>query len=150
MLFRPTEELDIITMQLRQEDIREIIALGVDPTVALRDSVAVSHVCFTGVNGRGDVIAIGGVSMSNDAITPWMLASSEVRHYGRSILRFARQLMDWAQRNSEGRVIRNIVHKEHESARAFIRRVGFFIRHDPNSPFDVFYLPCVNQSQSRQ
>lgn len=132
------------SLVLRPEDIHELLAIDPhrEPQEAVVDSWAISHSRIAAVTDQGEVIAVGGLALTEEDACPWLLCSSKVGRYGREALARCRGLLRaWQCIAGPSRVLNNFVHRDNLPAQRFITALGFRIVPPPAGDWWFFYLP---------
>ncbi len=134
-------------LRVRASDIREIKLQhpGFHPNVVLAAGVMgtweTSGEAFTALDA-GEVVAIGGYSMEGHRVSPWLIASDELQHHRKQLLRHSRAFLDNLLRDHPGRVVGNYVNRDNEPAVAFLQSLGAVIVPTPGrADFDYFFFP---------
>lgn len=137
-------------LRIRASDIREmqLAAAGYHPNAVLAASLmgtlSSSGKAFTAFDGA-EVVAIGGYSVQEHAVTPWLIASDSLQVHSKQLLRHSRAFLADLQRDFPGRVVCNYVNQDNAPARAFLQSLGARIVPTPGrADFDFFFFPsCV-------
>jgi hypothetical protein len=130
-------------LKLRACDLKEATEWvpGDDPIPRIEQVVEHSKESFTLLYGD-DVAAIGGYSVHNGTVSPWMLGSPLLKHTKKTMYRAATNLIAFLKAVYPDHLISNYVAKDNEPARKFLLSLGFTILPAPGSgEFDFFYLP---------
>ena len=126
------EDAVSLAARLRPADLAEVLASsGKSEVDALVDSWRISEECQVAVLD-GLVICIWGVARDGQwGGVPWMLASPEVEHYGKRLVKHGRAWV--ALLMTRYITLSNYVHVDNHSSIKWLRALGFQIK--PAVPF---------------
>jgi hypothetical protein len=137
MILQPAQPSDAYELHLRYEDSLEV---SDGWRFQVRKAI-VSGGAFSGRDLEGNLIGIGGVFATPDALVPWLLCSRHVAQHKASVWRFAKRAVAAMRRS--GKTVANYIPLGSPNS-DFVRRLGFVI--DPNSDrpgWGLFQLPHV-------
>lgn len=125
-------DVDDLVARMRSQDVAEVLAAGMQPRVALKQSIAASTWCRT-VLVAGKLVAVVGLAPHGTVLdpraAPWLLGTDDVPRHARILVRQARPYIR-AMLGMYPHLV-NVVHAENTHALRFLRGMGFTVHETP-------------------
>lgn len=140
----PTEgwHIPALALKLRQADMDEIeAAAGCDPLRGLGQSVALSHVSHTIMEGWEPIAVYGARQLSVDEGLVWMLATDALERHSITFLRKSTEYLDRLHDEVGCSTLSNYTDKRNKLHHRWLRWTGFTFEHEvPYGPHSMpFY-----------
>lgn len=128
---RPTEwqDIELLSKQLRDEDVEELAAAGWTPFNALSEGFNRAQVCFTVVPPHlpNEIIGVCGVGPTSDPNTGlvWFLGSEHIHNHKIRFLKDSREVVDLLFQLSGYEVLYNHTYYKNTLHHAWLKWLGF-------------------------